>query len=79
MSREFNKAECLFKGDFGAVEPLYAEHHGAPQVLTLALLLIRPVPAVVLLVALPPVGDAVAVPALELVVPGAVRGLCRVF
>lgn len=40
MSRGFNKAECLFKGDFGAMEPLYAEHHGAPQVLTLALLLI---------------------------------------
>lgn len=47
--------------------------------LTLAVLLVRPVPAVVLLVALPPVGDAVPIPTLELVVPGAVRGLCRVF
>lgn len=47
--------------------------------LTLAVLLIRPVPAVVLLVALPAVGDAVPVPTLELVVPGAVRGFCWVF
>lgn len=48
-------------------------------VLTLAVLLIRPVPTVVLLVALPPVGDAVPVPTLELVVPRAVRGFCWVF
>lgn len=48
-------------------------------VLTLAVPLIRPVPAVVLLVALPAVGDAVPVPTLELVVPGAVRGFCWVF
>ena len=56
-----------------------AEQSRAPCALTLAVLLVRPVPAVVLLIALPPVGDAVPVPALELVVPGAVRGLCRVF
>lgn len=48
-------------------------------VLTLAVLLIRPIPTVVLLVALPAVGDAVPVPTLELVVPGAVWGFCWVF
>lgn len=50
-----------------------------PCALTLAVLLIGPVPAVVLLVALPAVGDAVPIPTLELVVPGAVGGLCWVF
>lgn len=55
------------------------EQSRVPCALTLAVLLIGPVSAVILLVALPPVGDAVPVPALELVVPGAVRGLCWVF
>lgn len=49
------------------------------RALTLTVLLIGPVPAVILLIALPPVGDAVPIATLELVVPGAVRGLCWVF
>lgn len=61
--------------------PVPAMSLSQPQlcVLTLAVLLIRPVPTIVLLVALPALGDAVPVPTLELVVPGAVRGLCWVF
>lgn len=51
----------------------------ASGTLTLALLLIRPVPAVVLSITLPLVGDAVPIPTLELVIPGAGGGICWVF
>lgn len=52
---------------------------GPALTLTSAVLLVRPVPAVVLPVAFPPVGDAVPVLALELEVAGAGGGLGGVF
>ena len=52
---------------------------GPPPTLTSAVLLVRPVPAVVLPVAFPPVGDAVPVLTLELEVAGAGGGLGGVF
>lgn len=52
---------------------------GLPRTLTCTVLLIRPVPAVVLPVAFPPVGDAVPILARELEVAGAVGGLRGVF
>ena len=52
---------------------------GPSPTLTSTVLLVRPVPAVVLPVAFPPVGDAVPVLALELEVAGAAGGLGGVF